>query len=179
MFNRFFLFILFTCNLLLAETNSTVTLEDAMRVEALRQKIVAIDESIKDNLWYKRYGNYLTYQKLLEELSTVDAEVKKFKNSPFSKLAEPVELESYPKVTNPISIISALSYVKQIKQDSSDYKARIDRLGFLISKLEEKLKLFEEIQHLEPSITNEDHFYEAQKKLNAFIAAQEIANTSY
>ena len=211
MLSRFFLFILFTCNLLLAETNSTTTLEDAMRVETLRQKIMAIDESIKDNLWFKRYGNYLTYQKLLDELSTVDAEIKKFKstkdkaslekhekliskqeslekqilllqefkNSPFSKLAEPIELESYPKVTNPVSIISALSYVKQIKQDSSDYKARIDRLGLLISKLEEKLKYLEEIQHLEPSITNEDHVYEAQKELNAFISAQEIANTSY
>lgn len=211
MFNRLFLFILFTCNLLFADLNNTITFEDSIRVEALRQKIGAIDESIKDNLWYKRYGNYLTYQKLLEELSTVDAEVKKlkntkdksgiekyekllskqeslekqilllqeFKNSPFSKLAEPIELESYPKVTNPISIISALSYVKQIKQGSSDYKARIDRLAILISKLEEKIKLLEEIQQLDPTITNEDHVYETQKELNAFIAAEEIANTSY
>lgn len=211
MLSRFFLLFLFTCNLLFAETNATNRLEDSIKLEALRQKINAIDESIKDNLWFKRYGNYLTYQKLLDELSTVDAEIKKFKNtkdkatlekhekliskqeslekqilllqefknSPFSKLAEPVELESYPKVTNPFSIISALSYVKQIKQESSDYKTRIDRLSLLVSKLEEKLKLLEEINQIEPILINEDNVYEAQKELNAFIAAQEIANTSY
>lgn len=211
MFKRILLVLLLTCNVLLAENNTTLKAEDGAKIEALKQKIVLIEESIKDNLWFKRYENYLTYHKLLDELSTVDAEVKKlknakdkasiekyekllskqealekqilllqeFKNSPFSRLSEPVELESYPKVTNPISIISALSYVKQIKQGSSDYKASIDRLGLLIGKLQEKLKLLEEIYQLDPTILNEDGIYEAQKELNTFIAAQEVANTSY
>lgn len=203
--------IFLTCNLLLAETNTTSKLEDSIKTEALRQKITAIDEAIKDNLWFKRYGNYLSYQKLIEELSTVDAEVKKiknakdkasiekrerlvskqeslekqiellqeFKNSPFSKMVESIELESYPKITNPFAIISALSYIKKIKQESADYHARIDRLDFLVGKLREKLALIEEINQIEPIITNEDMAYEAQKELNAFIAAQEIASTSY
>lgn len=203
--------IFITCNLLLAETNSATKLEDAIKTDAIRQKITAIDEAIQDNLWYKRYGNYLSYQKLLEELSTVDAEVKKiknakdkvsiekrerlaskqeslekqiellqeFKNSPFSRMVESVELENYPRITNPFAIISALSYIKKIKQDSMDYRARIDRLDFLVGKLKEKLSLIEEMYQIEPIITNEDMVYEAQKELNAFIAAQEIASTSY
>ena len=93
MLNRFFLLFLFTCNLLLAETNTTAKLEDSLKIETLRQKIALIDESIKDNLWYKRYGNYLTYQKLLDELSTVDAEVKKFKNT-----KDKAALEKYEKL---------------------------------------------------------------------------------
>ncbi|ARU48899.1 hypothetical protein Sdiek1_1739 [Sulfurospirillum diekertiae] len=137
--------IFFTCNLLLAETNSTLKLEDAMKTEVLHQKVAAIDETIQNNLWYKRYGNYLSYQKLIEELSTVDAELKKvktakdkvsvekrerltskqeslekqiellqeFKNSPFSKIIESTDLETYPKITNPLAIISALSYIKK------------------------------------------------------------------
>ena len=187
------------------------TLENTFKVEALKEKIAIIDESIKGNLWFKRYGSYLTYQKLIDELSSIDAEVKKlksakdkasiekqdkliskqqslekqilllqeFKNSPFSKMVEASEIESYPKITNPISIISALSYVKQIKQDSTEYKSRIDRLNLLVIKLEEKLKAQEEIYHLEPSQFNEEQVSDSQKELNAFIAAQEIADTSY
>jgi len=211
MFKRILWLIFFTCNLLVAETNTTGKLEDSIKTDALRQKITAIDEAIQDNLWYKRYGNYLSYQKLIEELSTVDAEVKKvknakdkasiekrerlvskqeslekqiellqeFKNSPFSKMVESVEIESYPRITNPFAIISALSYIKKIKQDSTDYRTRIDRLDFLVGKLKEKLALLEEINLIEPIITNEDMIYEAQKELNAFTAAQEIASTSY
>lgn len=211
MFKKLLFLIFVTCNLLFAVESNATKLEDAIKTDAIHQKIMTIDESIKDNLWFKRYGNYLSYQKLIEELSTVDAEIKKFKNtkdkvalekyeklvskqeslekqiellqefknSPFSKMVESVELESYPKITNPFAIISALSYVKKIKQDSMDYKIRIDRLDFLIGKLKEKLSLLEDLYQIEPIMTNEDMVYEAQKELNAFIAAQEIASTSY
>jgi len=212
MFKTILWLVFVTCNLLVAaETTATTKLEDSIKIDSIRQRIVAIDESIQDNLWFKRYGNYLSYQKLIEELSTVDAELKKvknakdkvsiekrerltskqeslekqiellqeFKNSPFSRMVESTELESYPKITNPLAIISALSYIKKIKQDSMDYKTRIDRLDFLVVKLKEKLSLVEEIYQIESIITNEDMVYEAQKELNAFIAAQEIANTSY
>ena len=203
--------IFLTSTLLFAEGNTTVKLEDAIKTDVIRQKITAIDETIKDNLWFKRYGNYLTYQKLIEELSTVDAEIKKFKNtkdkasldkfeklvskqealekqiellqefknSPFTKLVDAGELEAYPKVTNPLAIISALSYIKKIKQDSMDYRTRIDRLDVLVGKLKDKMALLEELYQIEPVITNEDLLYEAQKELNAFTSAQEIANTSY
>ena len=211
MFKKILWLLFFTCNLLFAENHATSKLEDAIKTDAIRQKILSIDDSVKDNLWFKRYGNYLTYQKLIEELSTVDAEIKKFKNtkdkvalekyekliskqeslekqiellqefknSPFSKMVESIELESYPKITNPLAIISALSYVKKIKQDSMDYRTRLDRLDFLVGKLKEKMSLLEELYQIEPIITHEDMVYEAQKELNAFTAAQEIANTSY
>lgn len=71
------LFTLFHASL--AVDNNNTKLEDAIKTDAIHQKITAIDEAIKDNLWFKRYGNYLSYQKLIEELSTVDAEIKKFK----------------------------------------------------------------------------------------------------
>jgi len=200
-----------TCSLLLAENNETLPPQDRAKIDSLFEKISLVDESIKDNLWLKRYGNYLTYQKLVEELTTVDEEVKKFKNtkdkhelekhekllskqealekqvlllqefktSPFAKLAEPVEIESRPRLTNPFAIISALSYIKQIKQDSSDYKVRIERLDFLVDKLKEKLTLLGEIQKVESSVYIDDLIYNTQKELNAFISTQEIARTSY
>ena len=211
MFKKCAWLLFLTCNLLLAEENATAKLEDSFKTDAIRQKIASIDESIQDNLWYKRYGNYLSYQKLIEELSTVDAEVKKvktakdkasvekrerltskqeslekqiellqeFRNSPFTKMIESTELEAYPKITNPFAIISALSYIKKIKQESMDYKTLIDRLDFLVDRLREKLNLLEELRLIEASVLNDDSVYEAQKVLNAFTAAQEIASTSY
>ena len=206
------LFIVFLISTsLFAEDNATINLQERIKIEALNDKITLIDESIKNNLWSKRYGNYLSYQKLLEELNAIDEEVKKFKNpkdkqsieryenlltkqeslekqimllqefknSPFSKLAEPTELESHPRITNPFAIISALSYIKQIKQDSSDYKNRIDRLGFLVDKLNERLSLLLQIQSIQPNSENEDRVYETRKELNAFVAIQEITTTSY
>jgi small-conductance mechanosensitive channel len=199
------------CVHLFADVNATLSREEILKIDALRQKIAAIDESVKDNLWRKRYDNYLSYYKLLDELTTVDTEVKKFKNtkdkasleqyeklltkqeslekqiellqefknSPFKRLTEPLELETQPKVTNPVAIISALSYIKKIKQDSLDFKTRIDRLDTLILKFKEKLLLLEELQSLEPAVINEDVIYETQKEINTFISAQEIANTSY
>ncbi len=212
MIKRLFLFIaLCLGSVLWADQNSSLSFEESMKIEESKQKIVAIDESIKDNLWYQRYGNYLTYQKLVDELTTVDAEVKKlrnvkdkvsvekyekllvkqeslekqivllqeFKNSPFTKLTTPTEVENYPKVTSPFSIISALSYVKQIKQESNDYKARIDRLDLLVKKLQEKVKLSEEIRLISPDSMSEEEIFDAQKEFNAFASAQEIATTSY
>lgn len=211
MIKKFVWLFLFTCTVLFADNNATIRLEDALKVESLKQRITVINESIQDNLWYKRYGNYITYQKLIDELSAVDGEVKKFKstkdklaiekhekllskqeslekqvellqefkNSPFAKLAEPVEIENYPKITNPLAIISALSYIKKIKQDSDEYKTRVERLKFLISKLEEKLTLLDEMQQLEPSLTTEGLLYENQKELNTFNSAEEIAYTTY
>lgn len=132
MFKKILWLLAFTCSLVLAETNVEPNLENAIKIDALKEKIAIIDESINDNLWFKRYGNYLTYQKLIEELSGIDAEIKKFKsakdkassekydrllskqgslekqilllqefkNSPFSKMVEAIEIESYPKITN-------------------------------------------------------------------------------
>ena len=70
MFKKILWLIFLTCNFLVADTNSTVKLEDAIKTDAFRQKITAIDEAIQDNLWFKRYGNYLSYQKLIEQLPT-------------------------------------------------------------------------------------------------------------
>jgi hypothetical protein len=57
--------VLLSSTLLFATDNNNTKLEDANKTDAIHQKIAAIDEAIKDNLWFKRYGNYLSYQKLI------------------------------------------------------------------------------------------------------------------
>lgn len=207
MLNRLLLLILFISHLLYAE----VSTEERAKIDALKHKIASIDDVIKDNLLYKRYGNHLTYQKLLDELTLVDADVKKlknardkasvekyeklvskqeslekqiillqeYKNTPFNRILEASDVEIYPKITNPFAILSALSYIKKIKQDSSDYKTRLEAVDALVGKLQEKADLLEELTQLEKTPANENASYDAQKELYAFRGGQDIAHTSY
>ncbi|MDD2383828.1 MAG: mechanosensitive ion channel [Sulfurospirillaceae bacterium] len=215
MLKKLILLLIFACRLMYADVNGTqpliLTPENSLKIESLKQKIESINNSIMDNLWFKRYGNYMTYQKLIEELTTVDMELKKFKsskeknslekyekllsrqeslekqlellyefkNAPFSKLIEPAEIETYPRISNPFAIISAFSYIKKIKQFSDEYKTRLDRLKLLISKLQESILAQEEIIQIDPMALESKTIHENQKELNAFLSAEEIASTTY
>ncbi|DAB33568.1 MAG: hypothetical protein PWQ42_617 [Sulfurospirillum sp.] len=57
-------------------------------VNALNDRLSAIDFSLKDNIWLIRYENYITYQKLIEELTQIDKEVAKYKRKNDQKSKE-------------------------------------------------------------------------------------------
>ena len=211
MLKRFFLCTFLACTFLFAQNSDAPKLEESIKIEALKHKINLIDEAIKENILYKRYGNYMSYQKLLDELTIVDAEVKKlknardkvsvekyekllskqeslekqivllqeYKNTPINRMLDAKEIELYPKITNPFAIISALSYIKKIKQDSMDFKTRLDVLDLLVSKIQEKTTMLEELLGLEKTPANENALSEAQKELYAFTGGQDVAHTSY
>jgi len=206
-----FLLLSVCCALLFAQNADSDKLEEGIKSESIKQRVMALDESIKDNILYKRYGNYMSYQKILEELNGVDAEVKKlknardkasvekyekliskqeslekqisllqeYKNTPINRMLDAKEIELYPKITNPFAIISALSYIKNIKQDSMDFKSRLDVLDALVSKIRDKVALLEELSQLEKTPVNENMLFEAQKELYAFTGGQDVAHTSY
>jgi small-conductance mechanosensitive channel len=44
----------------------------------LKLEIQAIDDTLRDNLWIKRYNNYLTYRKIEAELEQLQIDVKKY-----------------------------------------------------------------------------------------------------
>ena len=91
MFKRFLLVFLFILGTLFAEENRSLTFDESVKIDTLKQHINAINESVKDNLWYQRYENHLTYQKLVEELSDIDAQVKKLQNAKDKISAEKYE----------------------------------------------------------------------------------------
>ncbi len=53
--------------------------DNSAKVELLAAKLESIDLDLKDNIWLIRYDNYVTYQKLLEELTNIDKEVNTLK----------------------------------------------------------------------------------------------------
>lgn len=65
---------------------------DQVLVSSLEEHIGKIDEELKDNTWLTRYSNFITYQKLIEELTSVDKTLKKIKRRRDKKSVEQAEV---------------------------------------------------------------------------------------
>ncbi len=85
--------------------------------------------------------------------------LKEFKEIPFGDFTKPIQLDEPPEVTNPIVVISALSYIKLIRQEKSDYSENYKDFILFIQKLIEKRDTIVELIKLKNNINY-------QKKLN-------------
>jgi small-conductance mechanosensitive channel len=77
--------------------------------------------------------------------------LKEFQDDPFKKLLEPPKIKDAPKIGNPIAIISAISYIKQLKSEQSNYKARFETLKSTIEQMKEELRLLKSLLKYQPS----------------------------
>ena len=87
-------------------------------------------------------ANYIDeYQVLEGKLS----QLIDYKNDPFKELVKSPTLSKAPLVTNPIDIISALSFQKQIEGLQDEYKKRYKTLENAVKKLDRKSELLQEM----------------------------------
>ncbi len=191
------------------EQNASVPLDDiesSSKVADIRQQISNIDTSLRGNVWITRYANYNTYQNLLSELEKNEAALKKLdKNSrksdelirrsgtlkeqinllkeyekvPFSNMLAAPEVETPPRIINPIALISGFSYIKKIKGEKADYSRHIVELEALLSKLEDKEKLMTQLLEFDNSDANRDDLYALRQEISEFNAVKQIANTTF
>ena len=77
-------------NIYANETNNSSSSVDNTKaqIEVLKNKIQAINDDIKDNIWIKRYENYLTYRKIEKELTKIKKDAKKYSKYRSSKYKE-------------------------------------------------------------------------------------------
>lgn len=94
---------------------------------------------------------------LLTELELL----QEFKEPPFSDLTKPIKLAELPEVTNPIIVISALSYIKLIRQKKSEYSETYKEFGAFIDRLRDKRDSYEELI----KVSDEKEIEEYQKKI--------------
>ena len=76
--------------------------------------------------------------------------LKEFENDPFKKLFKPPMIKEAPKIGNPIAIISALSYLEQLKNDQMSYQNSFDTLRQTVDRLEREYKLIETLLKYRP-----------------------------
>lgn len=210
--SRVLALILLFINISIAKTDTNETalsFDEIERIQSINKRIDAINESIKNNIWQTRYNNFLTYQKLTQELKVVIAEEKSIKNKknqeekleeinkrketlvkqmellseykkdPFEKLIEVPAIKELEKIGNPIAVISGFSYIKQLRGDKEEYKKRLESLDLLIETLKDKEKLLQEIQTIELTEKIQKRISTNKYELNEFKGLKDISRTTF
>ena len=105
--------------------------------------------------------------------------LKEYENNPFKKFLNPPNIDDIPTVGNPIAIISALSYMKKIKSDETEYNARYESLKRVMDKLHEKELLLKRILLLDNNNTQyKEELLVTEDKIKTFIPVVEIFKTT-
>ena len=89
-------------------------------------------------------------------------------NAPFKDLIIPDELPEPPEITNPISIFTALSYIKLLEGKESGYKQRESNLREYIVILRKKTRLEAELSVVSKNKLHEDIYLENMHMLGIF-----------
>ncbi len=71
--------------------------------------------------------------------------LKEYEHDPFKKILKPPEIGEVPHVTNPFSIISAVSFLEKLKNDQNEYQTRFDSIRKVLNQLKAKEKLLIEL----------------------------------
>ncbi len=129
----------------------------------MEERIKKIERQIKA---YKRKGPS-RYRTAIRELEAQKLKLreqldllKDYKSNPFKTLIHPKEVKEIPSVTNPVAIINAFSYLKQLDEEQSRFEYEIDSLKNFIDLLNRKIAILKDLLELDQENK------EAQEELN-------------
>ena len=123
----------------------------------------------------KRLKNYETEKKILEDKINL---VKNFEKDPFKKLIAPPSLNDAPKVDNPFSIITALSYLKDLSSKKSKYLDKYNSLEKSIETLAQEKKILEQIAKKSNYSLDKEHLEYVNKELQHLYTIKDIFKTT-
>lgn len=89
-----------------------------------------------------------TLQELTKNKDEIDGKLKllgEYTQDPFEKLVATTKIGNAPKITNPFSIFSALSFLENIKSEQSSYQKKYKSLSSTVENLKQKEKLLQEM----------------------------------
>ena len=114
-----------------------------LNLTELDEKIARLKEnytpSIDDQ---KRLSTYIKEYQLIEKKLSF---LKEYKENPFESIVKAPKIEEAPSITNPIDIITALSFEKQVESINDNYKKKYQTLEDAIVKLTRKSELLQEM----------------------------------
>lgn len=175
-------------------------------IENLQNDLKNINETIKDNIWLTQYQNHLSYQKLIKERNELEKQLKNIKNKdkretilddikiydeqilllsefesmPFSRLLETKDIPEYKKISTPFTILSGLSYIKQLNSEKDEYKSKLNQIVTLVEKLKEKNDI---LMTINSYIPNDENTTKSLSELNftitEFKSAKSLGKTTY
>ena len=105
--------------------------------------------------------------------------LKEYEKDPFKKFLKPPDINDLPTVSNPLAIISAISYIKKLKSDQSEYEGRYESIQKVMDKLKERELLLKKILLLDPeNITYNEELLDTEDKIKTFSPVVEIFKTT-
>jgi small-conductance mechanosensitive channel len=105
--------------------------------------------------------------------------LKEYEEDPFEKFLSPPFIEAMPNVGNPLAIIGALSYQKKLKFDEEEYRGRYKSLVAMMSTLEDKRYLYDNLKRLDPNNSTYIKAHEEiQEEIKTFEPVIDIFQTS-
>ncbi|MFY4821821.1 mechanosensitive ion channel domain-containing protein [Aliarcobacter butzleri] len=183
-----------------------VDIENMVEINILLEKIAKIETSLKDNILLKRYSNYLSYGKIVNELDSLKNSLKsksglseeqeyqlhnkirvkenelelisEYKGSPIGGLINPPEIEKYENITNPFGIINALSNIKKLENNKRQFKSLEVEIQALASTLEDELVTYLELFNLDPKLEYKDKITFLDKQKKDFTIVLDIVDTT-
>lgn len=183
-----------------------VDIENMVEINILLEKIAKIELSLKDNILLKRYSNYLSYGKIVNELDSLKNSLKskntlseeqeyqlhnkirvkeneleliaEYKGSPIGGLINPPEIEKYENITNPFGIINALSNIKKLENNKKQFKSLESEIQTLSSTLEDELVTYLELFNLDPKLEYKDKITFLDKQKKDFTIVLDIVDTT-
>ena len=126
----------------------------------------------------------IEFEKKLEEYQVIEgklSQLKEYKTDPFIVLVAAPDIGEEPTITNPLDIITAMSFQKQIKTVREEYIKRYESLQDALSKLHKKSEILQELvvkTRGEQSTKFADELRSTEHKIADFERTLEIFKTS-
>jgi len=152
-------------------------------VELKKQK-VHLDEqiSILDNKYKRTEEEEKAFEMLKSKRSIINGKLqllKEYESDPFKKFLQPPEITDVPTVGNPLAIISAISYIKKLKTDETEYESRYESIKNVMDKLKERELLLKKIILYDANNTKyKKELLDTQDKIKTFTPVVEIFKTT-
>lgn len=189
-----------------AEINASVPHGAGAEIASeLKAQIKAIDDEIKNNIWISRFSNFIGYQNLQKQAKQLEAEQKKpasadkiteiqkklraakeqlillkeYEKSPFLDIIAMPETPEPARITNPFSIISGFSTIRNLQAQKMEQKNAIENIKALIEKLEAKKTLYARLVQIDADASTLEEYKNLDYELGEFSSAYEIAQTTY
>ncbi len=147
------------------------------------RKLQELADEVKE---YKNEKNLSQVEKL--ELKLLEEEYKivsgkitqlnEYRSDPFAELIKPIKLDDEPTITNPLDIITALSYQKHLKAYKEENDRKYISLSTAVSKMREKKTILQELALLSENKKYVEELGRTKHKLKDFKLVLEVFETS-
>jgi len=145
--------------------------------EKIKEQLV-----ILDNKYQRTEAEEKAFEKLKSKKAIYDGKLqllKEYEHNPFEKFLTPPEITDIPKVSNPLEVISALSYIKKLHSDEAEYNSRFESIQNVVKELKSKKVLLQKILINDRNNTEiKEELLDAKDQIKTFRPVVEIFKTT-